>query len=211
MFSRKNSKQEWVIGGTEILCFFFVIPLQNLYSDTLNPYLKGKKQYESSTTQTQFQGLGSRHLLYWLVSKHFHQSRSPPSCLTEHAALLKMAKSFDHNVCLVCRTGTIKDFVKNSSSHDKVLKSIEEWASYGELSILICGQSWNQFQSRSKESIVAPKVLLRYCSHWQTEESKTGKKNYIFNFFLYTILKKTLMFKISIYKLLFKWNYKCFV
>lgn len=44
-----------------------------------------------------------------------------------------MDKSFDHNVCLVCRTGTIKEFVKNPSSHDEVLKSVEEWASYGDI------------------------------------------------------------------------------
>lgn len=42
-------------------------------------------------------------------------------------------KSIDYSVCLICKKKKSEQLVDNPSSHDKVLKSVKEWASYGDI------------------------------------------------------------------------------
>lgn len=41
--------------------------------------------------------------------------------------------SIDYDVCIICKKKKSEQLVENPSSHDKVLKFIEEWASYGDI------------------------------------------------------------------------------
>ena len=62
----------------------------NIESNTENSPLPHANLFNSPCSpvnRQDLQRLGSRHLQYLLVSKHFHQSRSLPSCLTDHAAM----------------------------------------------------------------------------------------------------------------------------
>ena len=47
----------------------------------------------------------------------------------------------DFSLCLICQKEKSEQLVYNPSSHEKLLKFVEEWAKYVIYDVLICGQN----------------------------------------------------------------------
>ena len=83
-------------------------------------------------------------------------------------------KLVDFSACLICQKEKSEQLVQNPSSHEKVLKFLEEWATYGDLRYI---DLWSKLKSVSvselvERSIMAQKPLSGNCAHWTFEKSK---------------------------------------
>ena len=52
--------------------------------------------------------------------------------------------TFDFDLCVICRNGSLDDLVENSTSHAKLFSSIEERAKYGDAKL---AELWSTLKS----------------------------------------------------------------
>ena len=65
---------------------------------------------------------------------------------TARSGSIETAKEIDFSFCIICQTEKGESLVEKPNAHEKVLKFIEEWATYGDLSY---SESWSKLKSIS--------------------------------------------------------------
>ena len=92
-------------------------------------------------------------------------------------------KVFDFSVCLICQKEKNEQLVKNPSSHEKVLKFLEEWATYGDLRYF---DLWSKLKSVSVSELIERKVSWHRSCYQETVHAgllKRAKDRYDIIFF----------------------------
>lgn len=82
-------------------------------------------------------------------------------------------KLVDFSVSLICQKEKSEQLVKNPSSHEKVLKFLEEWAAYGDLRYF---DLWSKLKSVSVSELVERKVALHRSCYQETVHAGLLKK-----------------------------------
>lgn len=79
-------------------------------------------------------------------------SVSVPLFLMENAPDSGIIEAEKVNLCIICQKEKNESLVEKPSSHEKVLKFIEEWASYGDFSY---SKTWGKLRSISPRELEA--------------------------------------------------------
>lgn len=89
------------------------------------------------------------------------------------------------NSCIICQKENNECLVESPSSYEKVLKSIEEWALYGNLTY---SESWERLRGMSAQDLELKRVSWHRSCYKEATHSgmlKRAKERYVIKYFLY--------------------------
>ena len=95
--------------------------------------------------------------------------------------------SFNFSLCLICQREKSEQLVHNPSSHEKVLKFVEEWARYGDLRYY---DLWSKLKLVSISELIETKTSWHRSCYQETVNTgllKRAKDRYVFIILLFVI------------------------
>ena len=110
---------------------------------------------------------------------------SPPYWTSRWCSAAEM--SFNFSLCLICQREKSEQLVHNPSSHEKVLKFVEEWARYGDLRYY---DLWSKLKLVSISELIETKTSWHRSCYQETVHTgllKRAKDRYVFIILLFVI------------------------
>lgn len=88
-------------------------------------------------------------------------------------------KALDFNLCILCQEPKSDQLIENPTTHEKVLKFVEEWARYGDLRYF---ELWSKLKGISLEELRGKQATWHRVCYQETVHTallKRAKQRYV--------------------------------